>query len=195
MVEGACRKIPRLVGRAPVRAYPAAKKFLLVGLLASAAPIPALAQDASFTVDIKVAVAPSCSITSTTPSLDLGELAKPGSATLSFGFSCNSHFQFALSSRQGGLRHHAGKPVPPPFVSLVPYAVSYSIGTSKGIVTGACSSSTMVQGASNCTGASSPDATAINQGVTLSLSWGLSGEYPVAGAYTDTLNFKVSAGL
>ena len=178
-----------------VRACLAAKTVLLAGVLASAAPVPALAQDASLTVDVNVAVAPSCSITSATPSLDLGELSKPGSASLSFSFSCNSHFQFILSSRHGGLRHYTRTPVSPPFVSLVPYAVSYSIGTSSGLLSGACSSSSMAQGASGCKGASNRDATAINQGVTLSLSWGLSGQYPVAGTYADTLTFSVSGGL
>ena len=195
MVQDACRNIPGPVGVTLARACPAAKAVLLVGLVASASPGPALAQDASLTVDINVAVAPSCSITAATPAIYLGELSTGGAATLSFGFSCNSHFQFVLSSRHGGLRHQTWRPVPPPFVSLVPYAVSYSIGTSNGLLAGGCSSSTMLMGASNCTGASSPDASAINQGVTLSLSWGLSGQYPVAGIYTDTLNFSVSAGL
>jgi hypothetical protein len=155
----------------------------------------AFAQDSPLVVDVNVAVAPSCSITSATPSINLGELSKPGSAALSFGFSCNSHFQFVLSSRHGGLKNHTWTPVLPPFVSLVPYNVSYTIGTSSGDLVGACSSGHMVQGASACSGASSPDATAINQRASISFSWALSGQYPVAGYYHDTLNFSVSAGL
>ena len=195
VVHGACGKIPRPVGRAPVRACSAARTILLVGLAALAAPVPALAQDASLTVDVNVAVAPSCSITAATPAIYLGELSTPGSALLSFSFSCNSSFQFVLSSRHGGLRHYTWQPVASPFVSLVPYTVSYSIGTSSGILAGACSSSSMVQGVSRCGGASSPAASAINQIVTLSFSWGLSGQYPVAGIYSDTLNLRMSAGL
>ena len=195
LVQDACRNRPRVVGRAPTRACPAKKTVALVGLLASAAPVPVLAQDASLAVDVNVAVAPSCSITAAAPAIYLGELTTPGSAMLSFAFSCNSYFQFVLSSRHGGVRHYTWQPVPLPFVSLVPYTVSYAIGTSSGILAGVCSSSSMARGASGCNGASSPDATAINQGVTLSLSWGLSGQYPVAGAYSDTLNFRVSAGL
>ena len=195
MIKDACRKRTGPAGKTPARTCPAAKVVLLAGLVVSAAPVPALAQDASLTIDVNVAVAPSCSITAATPAVYLGELSTAGSATLSFGFSCNSYFQFVLSSRHGGLRHHMWQPVPPPFVSLVPYAVSYSIGTSSGLLAGACSSSTMVLGASSCSGASSPDASAINQGVTLSLSWQLSGQYPVAGTYSDVLNFSVSAGL
>ena len=195
MIQDACRKIPGPVGRTPERACPAAKAVLLFGLVVSAAPVRPSAQDASVTVDVNVAVAPSCSITATTPAIYLGELSTAGSATLSFGFSCNSYFQFVLSSRHGGLRHYTWQPVPPPFVSLVPYAVSYSIGTSGGLLAGGCSSSTMLLGASRCAGASSPEASAINQGVTLTLSWGLSGQYPVAGTYTDTLNFRVSLVL
>ncbi len=194
MVEEARTKISWPVGKALVRACPAAKTVLLIGLV-SAAPVRVLAWDDSFTLDVHVAVAPSCSIRSATPSLDLGELSRPGSAMVSLGFSCNSHFQFVLSSRHGGLKHHTRTAVPPPFVSLVPYAVSYAIGTSRGLLSGACSSASMAQGALICKGASSPDAAAINQTVTLSLSWGLSGQYPVAGAYSDTLSFSVSAGL
>lgn len=164
-------------------------------MLAFATPAPVLADDVSITVDINVTVAPSCSIASATPSLFLGELSQPGSATLSLSFSCNSHFQFILSSRNGGLKHHARMAVPPPFVSLVPYAVSYSIGTSRGILSGSCSSGSMTLGVSSCTGASNPDAAAINQAVSLSLTWGLQGQYPIAGHYRDTLTFSVSAGL
>lgn len=167
----------------------------LAGWLALAMPVFAFADDLPLVVDVNVAVAPSCSITNATPSINLGELSKPGSATLTIGFSCNSHFQFILSSRYGGLKHHTWTSVLPPFVSLVPYVVSYTLGTSDGVLVGACSSGNMVQGASACSGASSPDATAINQSVTISFSWALSGQYPVVGSYYDRLNFNVSAGL
>ena len=145
----------------------------LTGWLALAMPGLAFAQDASLTLDVNVAVIPSCSITSTAPGIYLGELSKPGQATLSIQFSCNTHFRFALSSEQGGLRHYTQMPVNPPFVSLVPYVVSYTIGTGSGFLVGACSSSNMAQGASSCSGAPSPDATAINQSVTL----GFPGDY------------------
>ncbi len=75
MVQEARTKMPWPVGRALARACPAAKRVLLIGLLVSAAPVRVLAWEDSFTVDVTVAVAPSCSIRSATPSLDLGELS------------------------------------------------------------------------------------------------------------------------
>jgi len=195
MVHLACMKIAQQLGSRTGGTRAAHAWVCLAGWLALAMPVFAFAQDSPLVVDVNVAVAPSCSITSATPSINLGELSKPGSATLSFGFSCNSHFQFVLSSRHGGLKHHTWTSVLPPFVSLVPYIVSYTIGTSSSVLVGACSSGNMVQGASVCSGPSSPDATAINQEVTIGFSWALSGQYPVAGYYPDTLNFSVSSGL
>jgi hypothetical protein len=195
MVQLSCSKTPQQSGNTTDRTAATSALVGLAGWLTLVMPSVAYTQDASLVVDVNVAVAPSCSITPTARSVDLGELSRPGAVTLSVGFSCNSYFQFVLSSTHRGLKHFSWMPVRPPFVSLVPYAVSYTVGTSGGLLVGQCSSNKMVLGASTCRGASSPDATAIDQTATLVLSWGLTGQYPVAGVYHDTLNINVSAGL
>lgn len=155
----------------------------------------ALAQQQTATFDVSTTIAPACRISYTNSSLNFGELSQPGSANLSIPFSCNSNFSFVFSSRHGGLVTHTWTPVPSPFVSLVPYNLSYNIGTDQGFLVDTCSSSNMVGQASTCRGASTLGAAAINRTVTLSFSWNLVGRYPIAGNYRDTLTFSVNAGL
>ena len=155
----------------------------------------AFAQQQTATLDVSTAIAPACTISHTNQGLNFGELSQPGSATLSIAFSCNSNFSFAFSSRHGGLVTHTRVAVPSPFVSLVPYSLSYNIGTDHGFLVDVCLSSNMIGQASTCQGASALGAAAINQTVTLSFSWNLAGRYPVAGYYHDTLTFSVNAGL
>lgn len=171
-------------------------RLCLAALFATLTTGVACAQDTVTTIDVTTTIAPSCTISNTTSSLFLGELSRPGSATLSFAFSCNSNFSFVFSSQLGGLAHiFSRRQVAAPFVSLVPYNLSYSIGTDTGPIVGTCLSSTMVGGASTCLGASSPGAAATNQNVTLGFSWNLVNQYPIAGFYTDTLTFNINAGL
>jgi hypothetical protein len=155
----------------------------------------ASAQQQTATLEVKKAIAPICTITNTNWILNLGELSRPGSATVSFAFSCNTHFSFVFSSKHGGLVTYMRVPVVSPFVSLVPYNLSYSIGTDQGFLVDVCSSSNMAGQASTCQGASASDAAAISQAVTLKFSWNLADRYPVAGHYHDTLTFRVNAGL
>lgn len=168
----------------------------LTSLLVALTTGIACADDSTVSMTATTTVAPSCTISTATSFLFLGELSRPGSATLSFAFSCNSNFRFVFSSQKGGLAHLFFTPqVSAPFVSLVPYTLSYNVGTDTGPIVGTCLSSTMVGAKSTCLGASSSDTAATNQNVTLSFSWNLVNQYPIAGFYADTLTFNVNAGL
>ena len=76
MVHDACRKIPRPVGRAPVRACSAARAILFVGLPALAAPVPALAQTPPLRW-MSTCCGPSCLITGGTPRSILVSYRRP----------------------------------------------------------------------------------------------------------------------
>ena len=167
----------------------------MVGILFALKMDCAIAQQQTTTLAVSTAIAPTCAISNTNWILYFGELSRPGSATASFAFSCNSNFRFVFSSRHGGLVTYHIASVPSAFVYIVPYSLSYSIGTDQGFLVDVCSSSNMVGQASTCQGASASGAAAVNQTITLGFSWNLSGQYPVAGYYHDTLTFSVSAGL
>ncbi len=155
----------------------------------------AFADDSVVTIDVSLTVAPRCTILSPNSIVNFGEISKPGSTSLSFGFSCNTNFGFSFSSMKGGLAHASGLVAAAPFLSLVPYRLSYRIGTSKGFLIDACLSSNMIALSGTCAGASSLDATAIDQAVTVDFSWTPNGQFPLAGSYQDTLQFRIAPGL
>jgi hypothetical protein len=147
------------------------------------------------TIDVSVFVPPRCTISSPNAIVNLGEISKAGSKSLSFGFSCNTGFHFSFSSMKGGLAHASHQAVAAPFVSLVPYRLSYKIGTSKGFLIDACDSSNTLVLPGSCAGASSSDAAAIDQTININFSWNLNEQIPLAGCYQDTLQLKLAPAL
>jgi hypothetical protein len=167
---------------------------VFLGLLLAGSSDPAFAQD-SVTISVDTTVAPSCIISHPNGTLSFGELSKPGSVTANIFFSCNTNFRFRFSSRHGGLREIMQTKVVLPFVSLVPFTLSYKIGTGSGLLVDQCSSSNMIGLATTCSGASASDTAAIDQTASIGFSWDLGNRYPVAGFYYDVVTFHVDAGL
>lgn len=155
----------------------------------------ALAEDTAVTIDVGLTVPPRCTILSPNPIVNFGEISKPGSKSLSFAFSCNTNFRFSFSSLKGGLAHASGLVPAAPFLSLVPYRLSYKIGAGKGFLIDACLSSTMLALTGSCAGASILDAAAIDQTITIDFSWNPNGQLPLAGSYQDAVQFRIAPGL
>ncbi len=154
----------------------------------------ALAQD-SVSINLSAALARSCAISNGVTTVNLGELSKPGSASISVGFSCNTTFSYSFTSLNGALSRGARFSASPFFTALVPYTLSYQIGTDKGYLIDACLSKNMLEGASTCSGSSVPNAAAIEQNITIRVSWDLIGQYPEAGAYRDILSLRIQTKM
>jgi hypothetical protein len=165
-----------------------------LGLILAGSSGPAFAQD-SITISVDTTVMPTCAISNPNGFLFLGELSKPGSVAANFFFSCNTNFRFRFSSRHGGLQEIMQTKVALPFVSLVPFTLTYKIGTGSGLLVDQCSSSNMIGLATTCSGASASDTAAIHQTASIGFSWDLRDRIPLAGFYHDVVTFHVDAGL
>ena len=86
--------------------------------------------------------------------IEFGEISMAGSATVSLLVSCNAPFRFAFISLNGGLAQTAGVKVKPPFLSLLPYSLTYRLPTSAGFLIDTCSSSNMSATGGACAGRS-----------------------------------------
>ncbi|MGC1585907.1 MAG: hypothetical protein WA791_09410 [Rhodomicrobium sp.] len=146
-------------------------------------------------ISLKGRVLPACTIQNAHPMIEFGEISMAGSATVSLLVSCNAPFRFALTSLNGGLAQTAGVKVKPPFLSLLPYSLTYRLPTSAGFLIDTCSSSNMSATGGACAGRSVDGTLSVSQVATIGFSWDPHGLVPAAGAYRDILLLTVSAGF
>jgi hypothetical protein len=122
--------------------------------------------------------------------MDLGQLSQKGTASVSFSLSCNADFHFALSSQNGGLAQQGQ--ARPPFIALVPYAVSINLGTKRISDLDRCHSSNMTGPFPSCSGSASANIAGPSaQNASLQFLWDFSGSVPLSGSYRDTLVLTV----
>ncbi len=166
----------------------AAASFWLTGGIAAA-------DDQSVSITVAVRVPPKCVLNNPTPSLDLGQLSQKGTASVFFSLSCSTDFHFALSSQNGGLAQQGPRPRPP-FISLIPYAVSLNLGARRISDLDRCYSGSMAGQFPSCSGLASANIAAPSaQNASLQFSWDYSGTVPLAGSFRDTLVLTVGPGF
>ncbi len=151
----------------------------------------AAADDQSVSITVAVRLPPKCVLNNPRPSLDLGQLSQKGTASVSFFLSCNTDFHFALSSKNGGLAQQGPQPRPP-FISLIPYAVSLNLGARRISDLDRCYSGNMTGQFPSCSGLANANIAAPSaQNASLQFSWDYSGTVPLAGSFRDTLVLTV----
>ena len=159
-------------------------------------PITAL-NAAADKVQIEVTgnLVPSCGNSSTTLSLDAGDLTKAGSAKFAFTVDCNAPFQYTMQSQNGALRLVNAPAAASAASTEVPYDVHIRIPlTPAGAIDDTCNSASLKQGAISCKFTDSGREIAVNQTVMGQLDW-KAGQQLAAGKYQDQLVISISARL
>jgi hypothetical protein len=148
---------------------------------------------------VKIAVTgeiqPSCASSIVTGTLNVGDIAKAGSAKVSFTVDCNTPFQYSMRSEHGAMRlETAEKSAARRDASRVPYDVTVKIPLSHGgEIVDACSSANLRHHNAGCTFSDSGRKIAVNQTAEMQISWLSSQQQLGAGQYSDRLTFVVSA--
>ncbi|MBT3072167.1 hypothetical protein KKP04_15035 [Rhodomicrobium sp. Az07] len=172
------------------RRFFGASLFVVVTIAAGA---KAGSQDVTITV--QTTVPPSCIVSSTTPVVDLGDITRKGSASVRVGFSCNSRFGFSVSSQNGAVTLNRSITANPPFLTSLPYSLSYQVETDTSALVDTCYSSNMKDGASTCKGVSHANGSALQRNITLGFSWDSGDQFPIAGTYQDVLFLRIAPEL
>ncbi len=146
---------------------------------------------------VKIAVRgniiPSCSTSSAVHSLDVGNVAKAGSAKVSFAVDCNTPFQYSVRSEKGAMRLVSAPVMARARRFRVPYDVHIKIPlTLGGQIDDTCNSRAMRFGAFGCKFTDSGRKIAVNQTAEMQISWGDAQQLLAAGQYTDQLTITVS---
>jgi hypothetical protein len=153
------------------------------------------ADDRSVSLIFSGLLPPKCVLVNPNSTVDLGLLNQRGTASVSFTLSCNADFHFSLVSESGGLIQQ-GEKAHPPFISLIPYSVSLNLGPNRISDPRNCVSGKMVDLRPVCSGKAGANITnPAAQNASLSFSWNLAGNVPLAGVYRDTLVLTVGPGF
>jgi hypothetical protein len=145
---------------------------------------------------VKIAVTgnivPSCSTSSAVQLLDVGNIAKAGSAKVNFAVDCNAPFQYSVRSEKGAMRLVNAPATAPAKRFEAPYDVRVKIPlTLGGQIDDSCNSRTMRFGATGCKFSDSGRKIAVNQTAEMQISWGDPQQMLAAGQYTDQLTITV----
>lgn len=146
-------------------------------------------------LELRGHVAPRCSLSGASPSLDISDLieaARGGELRMPFKINCNTPFGFAMSSDDGAIRASAA-PVPG-LAGEVPYLARLSILTDSGAKLSLdCASAALGPAGSECRGHSG-DETAIEKDGVLVVSWARPNRPLAAGRYETGLRIHLDMG-
>jgi hypothetical protein len=149
----------------------------------------------SVSIEVVGAITPSCTSRITAINVVAVDIAKAGSATLSFALDCNTPFQYSLQSDNGALRL-VDAPTSALAKTETPYDVHLKIPLSfGGAIDDTCASATLKQGAISCLFSDSGQKIAVNQTAEMKIIWRNPQEQLMPGQYTDRLSISVSARL
>ena len=145
---------------------------------------------------VKIAVTgnivPSCSTSSTVQVLDVGNIAKAGSAKVAFAVDCNAPFQYSVRSEKGAMRLVNAPVTAPARRFEAPYDVRVKIPlTLGGQIDDTCNSKAMRLGAFGCKFSDSGQKIAVDQTAEMQISWSDPQQLLAAGQYTDQLTITV----
>ena len=149
---------------------------------------------------VKIAVTgylvPSCSTSSRVQVLDVGNIARAGSAKVNFAVDCNAPFRYSVRSEKGAMRL-----VNAPATALAcrfeaPYSVHVKIPlTLGGQIDDTCNSRAMRFGVFGCKFSDSGQKIAVDQTAEMQISWSDPQQLLAAGQYTDQLTITVMVKL
>ena len=149
---------------------------------------------------VKIAVTgnivPSCSTSSRVQVLDVGNIAKAGSAKVNFAVDCNAPFQYSVQSEKGAMRLVNAPATVPASRFEAPYNVHVKIPlTLGGQIDDTCNSKAIQLGTSGCKFSDSGQKIAVDQTAEMRISWSDPQQALAAGQYTDQLTITVMVKL
>lgn len=150
------------------------------------------------TVGLEGVIAPHCGLNEGAAAevpLTISDLLKPATYRLSYGFSCNTPFQYVIQSQNGALALDGA--VGEGVVTRLPYDVGVYIPTDSGVIDDRCSSESIAAGRTTCALHDSGAAIAVDGKATLTVALPGAKQPAVmaAGRWGDRLTFVVSAKL
>lgn len=141
------------------------------------------------TIVLQGRVGSECSITDSVPtSVQLGTLDTIGTATINFGFSCNSAFTYTLESQYGGLKQTAAA------TDTIVYSLAVTLPTDSGSGISETWSSDDIKVGNTPNFANSGTGIATDQDGKVVVSWTANSELPV-GNYTDSLTIEIKPSI
>jgi hypothetical protein len=165
----------------------------LGGISRPAGAIPGASQ---VQIEVTGNVVAACSNNSTVQQVDVGDLNKSGTLSVTFAVDCNTPFRYTMQSLHGALRLSNASPNAPAESVQVPYNVQVHIPlTLGGAIDDSCDSTSIRQGVTTCTFTDSGQKVAIGQQATTKVSWNGAQGRAMAGNYTDQLTFFITAKL
>jgi spore coat protein U-like protein len=170
------------------------KRLAIAAAALGGAVYPASALPAGNTVKIAVTgnIVPSCSTSSAVQVLDVGNIAKAGSAKVTFAVDCNAPFQYSVRSEKGAMRLLNAPATVLAGRFEAPYDVHVKIPlTLGGQIDDACNSRAIRFGAFGCKFSDSGHKIAVDQTAEMQISWGDAQQMLAAGQYTDQLTITV----
>jgi hypothetical protein len=157
---------------------------------------PACADDSEVTLHLRGRIAPRCAVSTPNAILDVGNIAKAGSAQLNLTLSCNTPFRYAISSQNGGLKHESASAATAPFFHLLPYTMKITLPADAGVTVDTCSSSNSTASGKACQKSGIVETVAAKgRAATLEFTWNPGDQRPLAGRYQDIVTITVSSGL
>ena len=160
------------------------------------APVPLIAAADAVKVEVTGAITPSCSSSSTTATLNAGDITKAGSANYSFTVDCNAPFQYSMRSDNGAMRLVNASATAAATHIEAPYDVHIRIPlTLGGVIDDTCSSAAIKLGAVSCKFSDSGQKIAVSQTAETQISWSTPQGQLMAGQYCDRLTITVSVRL
>jgi hypothetical protein len=169
-------------------------RHVAISTALTAALLTSRAQSQSVKIELEGIVPISCKLDTGAAQITLGNIAATGSKNISFRVRCNTPFQFAISSRDGGLKTPHNGPLNPDFTAAIPYSATVQIPTNVGTLAGSCPSAMLKGMNAGCLFPDSGQGVALAGEASLGVAWNILKE-PIAGTYSDQLTLSIAPKL
>lgn len=147
-------------------------------------------------IEVTGNIKPYCTSSVTSNAINVGDVTKAGSGTLSFTVDCNTPFQYTLQSDNGAMRLVNPPAAAKPNQIETPYDVHIKIPlTLGGEINDTCSSAAIKQGAVSCKFSNSGQKVAVNKTAETRISWKDAQSILAAGQYSDRLTITVGVRI
>jgi hypothetical protein len=144
------------------------------------------------TVDLQGEIKAECSLTVSSNTFDLGSVSETGVRTIPFRLRCNAPYSYEIRSQNGGLRNAQVQTLSRGFKALIPYTAITRIPTNTADIADTCFSTDLTPPVL-CKMSDSGDGISIDRDATLSISWQMDDEVPLAGTYRDVITLSFHA--
>ncbi len=153
--------------------------------------LAAHSDNSSVRILLEGSIEPTCSMSSSASTLELGDISGAGSLSNGFLIICNSPFLYRLRSRYGALKNTIADRVPPGFTNSIPYIANIQIPTTDFVINDTCSSLDISIDPSPCHFTSSGSAIALGAPSLLTISWQKTNTQPIGGDYVDQVTINI----